>query len=157
MTQNGEQAAGFKSCTVGRAVLGTSRIVTGVALGAVLLAGCSPAPAADSAPSSQTSATATASARPSATVTKGGSAVGVGGCTDPSCANLALTVADFPAGTYDVTCQEGVGVDAVPFWTQEDVVVPSDGTVELVCFSGFPGSTVSLRVGEKYETPALTW
>lgn len=110
----------------------------------------------------QVSAAASASARtqdppaPNAWVSKGESAVGQPGCSDPSCAFLVLNTRDFPAGRYDVACwstADGPGV----YHTQRSVDVPANGSVQTHCYFGYTQHSVRLEVINQITTPWFDW
>ncbi|MEZ3161444.1 Ig-like domain-containing protein [Microbacterium sp. BWT-B31] len=107
----------------------------------------------------QTSAVASASARtndppqPTARTTKGGSAQGQSGCGSQYCAYLAVTVQDFPEGSYSVRCNDSA--DGPNNW--RTVSLPRNGTVELTCYFGYPGQQAWVDIQGWGEAQRLTW
>ncbi|MGR7917264.1 Ig-like domain-containing protein [Microbacterium sp. MAHUQ-60] len=107
------------------------------------------------------SATTDAPPVPTATTVKGTPGYwpvgwgGSGSCTTASCAYMAIAVKDFPAGNYSLYCNDGPG--AGQRWGGRTVYVPSNGTVNLTCFYGSPGTRVWVTIGGWGDAGAMTW
>ena len=97
-----------------------------------------------------------ASVSPGGTVTKGASAVGVGGCTHESCAFLTLNYHDVPAGDYTVKTWSDRGGDGI-MYTYNNVHLSGTGVYETTTFYGYPNTRVWIEVVGVLTTPRLTW
>lgn len=77
---------------------------------------------------------------------------GSGSCTTYSCAYMAVQVKDFPAGNYRLYCD-------VPGARNGGTTkyVPANGTVQLTCFYGIPGKTVSVYIEGWGSASSMTW
>lgn len=95
----------------------------------------------------------------SARVSKSGtSAQGQPGCNSSSCAYEQVTVANFPAGQHSYQCEDNHG----GVWGLTDsrtfkVNFPANGTVRLVCYYGYPGEQIRVRIVGVTTTPEYTW
>ncbi|MFP1601142.1 Ig-like domain-containing protein [Microbacterium sp. 2216-1] len=76
---------------------------------------------------------------------------GEGSCTSASCAYMAITVKNFPAGRYRLYCNDGGE------WGGREVDVPANGTVNLTCFYGGRGTTVWVRIAGWGNATSMTW
>ncbi|MDQ0614196.1 hypothetical protein QF046_001837 [Microbacterium sp. W4I4] len=106
------------------------------------------------------SATTDAPPVPRATTVKGtpGYWPGTGNgdaCTTYSCAYMAISVTDFPAGNYPLYCNDGPNPGQR--WGGRTVYVPANGTVNLTCYFGNPGATVWATIGGWGDAAAMTW
>lgn len=77
---------------------------------------------------------------------------GSGSCTSSSCAYMAVQVTDFPAGNYKLWCDTPTGRSG-----GATKYVPANGKVQLGCFYGYPGRSVSVFIEGWGRADALTW
>jgi large repetitive protein len=84
----------------------------------------------------------------SATVSQGALEPTSNGTCDPNeCKHLVLNTTNFPAGTYSVSCYQ----DGINYYTQSNVAVLANGSVQLYCMSA-KGHNVRLEVIGQYTT-----
>ncbi|MGV8967375.1 MAG: Ig-like domain-containing protein [Cellulomonas sp.] len=109
------------------------------------------------------SASARTSARPpppaaAAQTGKGSSAVGMGICTHPSCAMVTVSFQNWPSETGNAQCQEFVG-GAWSTWTVSWVsrTFAGNGTVQLECFTGYPGRQIRVVLPSGAIASPITW
>ncbi|WP_206477159.1 Ig-like domain-containing protein [Microbacterium sp. KRD172] len=89
---------------------------------------------------------------PRAWVTRGDSAQGQPGCSTASCSYFKVNTQDFPAGTYNVTCQSS---NQGQIGGNHSVSLPANGTRQLSCYFGYPGQNVWVEInGTAYEKRA---
>ncbi|MGZ0712051.1 Ig-like domain-containing protein (plasmid) [Coraliomargarita sp. W4R53] len=87
--------------------------------------------------------------------TKGSNAQGQPGCTSSYCAYMVLNVENWVAGSYTLNCN-----DTRTRWGSRSYSVPSNGSVQLSCYSGYRGyeSWVSYSgPGGTGNAESLTW
>ncbi|GAT74335.1 fibronectin type III domain protein [Microbacterium sp. HM58-2] len=77
---------------------------------------------------------------------------GDGSCTSSSCAYMAISVENFPAGNYRLYCNDSGGQ-----WGGATKWVPKNGKVELGCFYGRPNTRVWVTIGGWGDADAMTW
>ncbi|GAA1978490.1 Ig-like domain-containing protein [Microbacterium pumilum] len=92
--------------------------------------------------------------QPRAWVTPGSSAVGQDNCSTSSCAYFVLNTQDFPAGTYRVYCASGPDGE---FAGGAQRSIPANGSVQLGCYYGKPGTQVWVRIAGWGESEHTTW
>ncbi|WP_256971690.1 Ig-like domain-containing protein [Microbacterium esteraromaticum] len=80
---------------------------------------------------------------------------GTGSCTASSCATMAIQVKDFPAGNYNLYCNDGPS--GSQRWGGRSVYVPANGKATLSCFYGNPGTTVWVTIEGWGNAKAMTW
>lgn len=96
--------------------------------------------------------------KPTATTVKGTSGRwpsgwgGTGACTHSSCAYMAITVTDFPAGNYTLRCNDDGGQ-----FGGRSFSVPANGKVELGCFYGVPGNRVWVTIEGWGNAAPMNW
>jgi hypothetical protein len=100
---------------------------------------------------------ATSVAKPQATADSGhtGDAQGQPGCSSSGCAYGTVTVHNFPAGNYTLSCN-GTG----PFggrWGERTYYVPTDGTVQLGCYFGGAGYDFWINIAGWGDATHTTW
>ncbi|MCF4122832.1 Ig-like domain-containing protein [Antribacter sp. KLBMP9083] len=103
--------------------------------------------------------------QPRAWVTRGDSAVGQPGCSDPSCAYYRVTTSDFSAGNHSVECWSGTNASTSGWHNivysghSRTYNLPANGTVQLNCYYGYPGTEVGVVIDgvRYYESNARTW
>lgn len=76
---------------------------------------------------------------------------GSGSCTSPSCAYMAVEVANFPAGNYKLYCNDNNE------WGGQTVYVPANGRANATCFYGMPNTKVFVRIGGWGNATAMMW
>ncbi|MBD3941313.1 tandem-95 repeat protein [Microbacterium sp. NEAU-LLC] len=76
-------------------------------------------------------------------------------CTHSSCAYVAMDVANFAAGTYQVRCNDTMNGPSA--WRSK--YIPADGRVQLSCYFGYPGEQVWIDIsgGNPGSSTRLTW
>ena len=76
---------------------------------------------------------------------------GDGACTHSSCAYMAITVTNFPAGNYVLRCNDNNQFGG------RSIYVPANGTVNLSCFYGVPGNRVFVTIEGWGNAEPMTW
>lgn len=106
---------------------------------------------------SERSASASTVAPPPATAVgaKGDSGYWPGYCTASACAHGAVTVANFPAGNYTVTCNASGPNGGT--WGTSTVWLPTNGTVQLGCYFGDPGQQFWVTISGWGTSQKMTW
>ncbi|MDT0182708.1 Ig-like domain-containing protein [Microbacterium sp. ARD31] len=82
-----------------------------------------------------------------------GSSVSRSDCTSASCAYLTLTVENFPAGSYNLSCER----EGRTFVAARSYNVPRNGTIQLGCYFGYPGEQVWVRIHGWGDAQRITW
>ena len=97
-------------------------------------------------------ATTMARPQPSAQTVKGASG-SWGDCSSGSCAYMAVTVKNFPAGNYALRCNDGNSS-----WGGGSTTwVPANGTVRANCYYGYPGNRVWVTIVGWGNADAMNW
>jgi hypothetical protein len=97
-------------------------------------------------------ATTVAPPQPSAQTVKGASG-SWSDCSSASCAYMAVTVKNFPAGNYRLTCHDNGGS-----WGGGSTTwVPENGTVRANCYYGYPGGRAWVTIEGWGNADAMTW
>ena len=112
----------------------------------------------DKGQSNQTCADASA-LQADAWVTRGPSAQGQPGCNDSSCAYFVVNTKNFKPGTHHVNCygddRDGWS-DITTSGAGYDVSLPESGSKQLLCYFGYPGKQVAVKIDGK-EYRRTTW
>ncbi|MFE6969078.1 Ig-like domain-containing protein [Isoptericola sp. NPDC057653] len=92
-------------------------------------------------------------------VTRGPSAKGQPGCTDGSCAYFVVNTKNFKPGTHHVNCygddRDGWS-DITESGAGYDISLPESGKKQLLCYFGYPGKQVAVKIDGK-EYRRTTW
>lgn len=97
-------------------------------------------------------ATTMAKPQPSAQTVKGASG-SWSDCSSASCAYMAVTVKNFPAGNYRLRCNDNGGS-----WGGGSTTwVPENGTVRANCYYGFPGNRAWVTIEGWGNADAMSW
>ena len=97
-------------------------------------------------------ATTMAKPQPSAQTVKGASG-SWSDCNSASCAYMAVTVKNFPAGNYRLTCHDNGGS-----WGGGSTTwVPENGTVRANCYYGYPGGRAWVTIEGWGNADAMNW
>ena len=86
---------------------------------------------------------------------KGTSGYWPGYCTHSSCGLGTVTVKNFPAGNYTLSCN-GTGQWGGT-WGSETRWVPANGTVELSCYFGSPNERFWVSIGGWGNAQQMNW
>ncbi|MFE6997792.1 Ig-like domain-containing protein [Microbacterium sp. NPDC057659] len=99
-------------------------------------------------------ASAKTDSKPKATAkTVRGSAGTWSDCGSSTCAYMAISVSNFPAGNYRLFCNDPGG----EWGGGVDIKVPANGKVNAKCYYGFPGKSVHVRIGGWGDATSMTW
>lgn len=74
-------------------------------------------------------------------------------CSSASCAYLTLTVENFPAGSYNLSCER----EGRTFVAARSYNVPRNGTIQLGCYFGYPGEQVWVHIQGWGDAQRITW
>ena len=79
-----------------------------------------------------------------------GASGGCGGCN-----YIQLNVQNFPAGNYTLSCLSGGSL--IVGTTPQVYSVPANGSVQLNCYFGYPGESVSVGISGRANSDPVTW